>query len=163
MFCLTVVQSHMNRASSETQNLSSRFAKPKKCFKGVVKNNLRALSVNIDDWEQMIENQSVLKKWSTVVVKHLKYGESGPGYFSTRIFLYCFTVESVCPKLDLLVIWDVMAANNCRLIIHKLIFSNWQIILINSLPKYVGSAVGLRRVYRVNQCQKQVFGLSHMG
>ena len=33
-----------------------------KCFKDVIKNNLRALSVDLGDVEQMTENQSTWKK-----------------------------------------------------------------------------------------------------
>ena len=36
--------------------------KPKKILKDVVKNNLRALSADVEDWKRMTEHQSVWKK-----------------------------------------------------------------------------------------------------
>ena len=63
------------------------------CFKDIIKNNLRALSVNFENQEQMIENRSMM------VVKHLKNGESNnPSwneYFGNRTWPWSQTLFSL--------------------------------------------------------------------
>ena len=90
-----------------------------------------------------------LEKWSMIVVKDLKYGESNTPWalwkqnsisvldiFQTRHV--CNICSKVCPKPGLLVIWNLMMAKSCRLIIRRSFLSSLQVIHINSLTKYMG-------------------------
>ena len=74
-------------------------------------------------------------------VKHLKHGKSNtPGWNDLLRSKICFLklyrlniitsiVESVCPKPNLLVIWNIMSANSWRLVLQKSFSINLQVLM----------------------------------
>ena len=76
-----------------------------------------------------------------------------------------FVVESICSKLDLLLIWYLMTAHHWRLILRKSFSSNLHVTCVNSVTK----ALGLQPVgefmwgcMRTMSMKRQLFNLSLM-
>ena len=65
-------------------------------------------------------------------------------FYSQHMFVTSI-VGSVCPKMDLLVIWDLMKANFWRFSLQKYFCSNLEGTCVNSVTKYVG----LQQVWEV--------------
>ena len=131
------------------------------CAEGLVDTNFYFSLLSI---ETMLHNLYVLifhhllwkinqfgKKWSTMFMKHMKYGEMNTSTWNVHFrkrtqfwklfnlnMLVTSAVGCFCSKLHLLVIWDLMTANKHRFLIHGSLFSTIQVICVNSLPKYVG-------------------------
>ena len=138
--------------------------KPKKCFKDVIKNNFRALGINIKTWEQMIVNPSSWKKMIYKSSKAFVWNKpfrsktwtQSQTLYSLNLFV-SFLVNQPCWSYE--ISWKQKQSKTQ--FYERWFSSSLQITCVNSVTKYVA----LQQVWQVIwMCMGggQLIHLSHM-
>ena len=136
----------------ELQRGRRQIHKPKKRFKDVVQNNLKAISIDVEDWEKMTENR--LSVWRKVIYDGCKGFEArrvdhsivkracGNKTLPTsqtlfRLDMFVIFAGLACQKLGLLAILDHMVANNHKQTMLKSLLGSLLDSPVNFVTKYI--------------------------